>query len=57
MIEEGEYCSDMMKKHFNKELGMTKEDNKDFKNSAKCWICGNDYYVKVRDHCHINGKY
>ena len=27
MIEEGKYCSDMMKKHFNKELVMTKEDN------------------------------
>ena len=26
----------------------------------KCWICDNDYVdndVKVRDHCHITGKY
>ena len=22
---------------------MTKEDNEDFKNSTKCWICDNDY--------------
>ena len=39
---------------------MTKEDNEDFKNSAKCWTCDNDYVdndVKVRDHCHITGKY
>ena len=39
---------------------MTKEDNGDFKNSAKCWICDNDYTdtnVKVRDHCHITRKY
>ena len=39
---------------------MTKEDNEDFKNSTKCWICDNDYIdndVKVRDHCHIAGKY
>ena len=39
---------------------MTKEDNEDFKNSNKCWICGNDCIdsdVKVRDHCHITGKY
>ena len=38
---------------------MIKEDNEDFKNSTKCWICGNDYVdndVKVRDHCHITGK-
>ena len=31
-----------------------------FMNSAKCWICDNDYIdndVKIRDHCHITGKY
>ena len=28
MIEESEYCSDVVKKHFNKELVMTKEDMK-----------------------------
>ena len=36
------------------------EDNKNFKNSTKCWICDNDYNdtdVKVRNHCHITGKY
>ena len=50
----------MIKKHFNKEFVMTKEDNEDFENSAKCWICDNDYIdtdVKVRDYCHITGKY
>ena len=39
---------------------MTKEDNEDFKNSTKYWICGNDCIdcdVKVRDHCHITEKY
>ena len=49
-----------MKKHFSKELVMTKEDYEDFQNSTKCWICDNDYIdsnVKVRDHCHITGKY
>ena len=43
MIEEIEYSSDEMKKPFNKELVMTKEDKEDFVNSAKCWICDNDY--------------
>ena len=60
MIKESKYCSDVMKKHFNKELVMTKKDNEDFENSTKCWICDNDYIdndVKVRDHCHITGKY
>ena len=39
---------------------MTKEDNKDFDNSTKFWICDNAYTVgdvKVRDHCDITGKY
>ena len=59
MIEESKCCSEVMKKHFNKEFVMTKEDNEDFKNSAKCWICDNDSLddVRVRDHCHVNGKY
>ena len=50
----------MLKKHFKKELVMTKEDHEDFKNSIKCWICDNYYInndVKVGDHCHITGKY
>ena len=49
-----------MKKHCEKELVMYKEVNEDFKNSTKCWICDNDYVdndVKVRDHCHLAGKY
>ena len=60
MIEESKYCSDVMKKHFYKELVMTKKDKEDFKNSTKSRICDNDYNdtdVKVRDHCHITGKY
>ena len=55
MVEESKYCCDVMKKHFNKELAMTKKDNENFKNSAKCWIYDNDYVdigVNVKDHCH-----
>ena len=36
MIEESKYCSELMKKHFNKELVVTKEDNENIKNSTKC---------------------
>ena len=41
---------------------MTKKDNEDFENSAKCGnvVCDNDYIdngVKVKNHCHIVGKY
>ena len=60
MIEGGKYCSDMMKKHFNKQLLMSKTDNEDFENSTKCWICDNDHIdcdAKVRDQYHIFRKY
>ena len=56
LIEESNYCSDTMKKHFNKELVMTKEDNED---STKYWIYHNYYVdndVEIRDHCRITGK-
>ena len=48
-----------MKNHFNKELVMTKKDNKDFENLIKYCICDDDYIdggAKVRDHCHITGR-
>ena len=48
-----------MKKHFNKELLMSEEDNEDFETSTKCWINHNAYVdgdVKVTDHCHITKK-
>ena len=49
-----------MKKHFNKDLVMSKEDIKHFKSSTKCWVYDNDCVdndIKVRDHYHITGKY
>ena len=60
MIEESKYFSDVMEKSFRKELLMAKKDHEDFKNYAKCWICDYVYVnsdVKVRDNCHIIGKY
>ena len=58
ILLQSKYCSDVMKKHFNKELVATKKDNEDFGNSTKRWICDNDYIdndVKVRDHYLITG--
>ena len=43
MIKESKYCAGIRKKHFNKELLMTKEDDEDFESSTKCWICDNVY--------------
>ena len=60
MIEESKFCTDIMKKHFHKELVLTKEDDEDFENSTKYWICNNTYVdcdARLRDHCHITGKH
>ena len=34
MTKESKYCSDVMKKHFNKELVMTKKDDENCENST-----------------------
>ena len=53
-------CKRVIKKHFNKPLIMTSENELDFRNSTTCYICEKKYCDKdkpVRDHCHITGKY
>ena len=50
----------MIKKHFNKNLIMSVEDEERFQSSSKCWVCDKLFDVgdnKVRDHCHVTGKY
>ena len=60
MLEEVKYCKNIMKKEFNKPLIMEKDDETDFQKADKCHICDKQYTekgIKVRDHCHITGKY
>ena len=60
MLEEVKYCMKLMKKEFNKPLRMTKEDEEEFQKANECHICNIKYTnedIKVRDHCHITGKY
>ena len=60
MLEEVEWCKSIMKKHFNKPLIMTEENELDFKSTNHCHICKNRYSkedIRVRDHCHITGNY
>ena len=49
-----------MKKHFNKNLIMTKEEENLFQKSNSRWmfkkLIDNDE-EKVRDHCHVTGKF
>ena len=44
MVEVSKYCSDVMKKCFNKELVTTEKDVIDFENSTKCLTCDNAFY-------------
>ena len=46
-------------KHFNKGMILTKDDEQNFKNADKCYICNKNYSEKGFrvDHCHITGKY
>ena len=49
----------MREKLFNKNLIMPAEEER-FQSSSSCWICDKLFDVgddKVRDHCHITGKY
>ena len=60
ILEEYHYCKKMIKKHFNKNLIMSAEEEERFESSNSCWICDKLFDVKddkVRDHCHITGKY
>ena len=59
MLEEVEYCKDVVMKRFNKRLVMIENDEMYFKLMDKCHICGEKYTDKdvcIRDHCHITRK-
>ena len=50
----------MIKKHFDKHLVMTVEDERSFKSSNKCWTCNKLITAgdnKIRDQDHVAGKY
>lgn len=60
MLSEVEYCQKMINTEFQKPLKMTEEEEELFKGSDRCYICGHKYVdneIRVRDHCHITGKY
>ena len=60
ILKEYKYCKNIMKKHFNKNLIMSEEEEYLFQQSNNCWICKkliNNDVEKVRDHCHVTGKF
>ena len=60
ILNEYNYCRNVMRKHFNKKLIMSVEEEEErFEQSNICWICSKLIDLsdeKVRDHCHISGK-
>ena len=55
-----EQVEKIMKKEFNKPLKMTAKDEEKFQKAKECHICDKRYTgkdIRVRDHCHITGKY
>jgi len=58
MIEVKNKIMDKMKE--NKPMIFNNNNQIDFNNATKCFICGKDFQacdVKVRDHCHFTGRY
>jgi hypothetical protein len=58
LLQEEEYIREILD-HIEP-LHMTNEDEIAFQNSKQCFICGEEFSMisgKVRDHCHISGKY
>ena len=50
----------MIKIHFNKNVIMSAEEEEKFQLSNSYWICDKLFEIedeKVRDHCHMTGKY
>ena len=55
IFKEYSYCKDVIKKHFNNNLVVTPEQNKEFEANNICWICGKLIDIdenKVRHHDH-----
>ena len=55
MYQEVSDCQKVMKKHFRKRLIKTKENELDFQNSTRCYICGEEY-TDEEELVYINGR-
>ena len=60
MLEEVDYCEKTKNEHFNQPMDLTNKDEENFQAATKCHICKKDFSEedkRVRDHCHVTGKY
>ena len=48
IVKEYQYCKKVMNKHFNKNLIMTEEEEKQFQSSNTCWICKNSLKMMMK---------
>ena len=49
-----------MNKHFNRNLIMSEEEEHLFQQSNSSWVCkklSDNDEEKIRDHCHVTGKF
>ena len=45
-------------KNTNEDIEITKEDEEHYRNNNICGVCEKEILIdKVRDHCHLTGKY
>ena len=47
MLEEVEWRKKMKHKHFNNDMMLTKDDERNFKNADKCYICNKNTLKKT----------
>ena len=58
VINQNKRIKEIITNHFNKEFIMTAQQEESYNNSQICWICNEELNAdKVRDHCHISGKF
>ena len=60
MLKKAECCKKVKKYYFNQTMNLTSMEEEEFKAASECYICQNYFTEKdfrVRNHCHITGKY
>ena len=57
ILKKYKYCRKVMNKHFNKNLIMSEKEEHLFQQSGSCKKFIDNNEEKVRDHCHVTGKF
>ena len=58
VLQKYKWSQQIIKQHFNKKLIMANEDEEIENNPNICWKCKEELNTdKVKDHCHISGKF